>query len=72
MSAEPFGQIGEMPDHKVVVLARYDLNMSAGKLAAQVGHASIAAYKNCTKPGAVDLWQQSGEPIIVLKVKNAG
>lgn len=57
MPGEQFGAFGEMPDHKVVVLARSDLNMSAGKLAAQVGHASIAAYKNCTKPNEVQLWQ---------------
>ena len=58
-----------MANYKVVVLVRTDLEMSAEKVAAQVGHAAIAAYRQ-GKPTEVQTWQSTGEALIVLKANS--
>lgn len=57
---------------KMVALVRADLNMGVGKVAAQVSHATLGAYKVAARrPECADVmsaWESSGEPTIVLKV----
>ena len=61
---------------KMVFLVRQDLNMGTGKIAAQVGHAVLGAYKNVSynkDPLQIDLlnaWEDNSQAKIVLKVKN--
>ncbi|KAH8739515.1 hypothetical protein FG386_001947 [Cryptosporidium ryanae] len=44
--------------------------MGKGKIAAQCGHAVLGAYKSAIKtcPKAVEMWEESGQAKIVLKV----
>lgn len=54
---------------KLAIIVRKDLKMSAGKVAGQVGHASVMSYKfsnEDTKNG----WYYEGQKKIVLKVSN--
>lgn len=57
--------------HKMVIVARQDLKLSKGKLAAQVGHAAvdcaIKAMKHDRK--AFDAWYNDGQKKTVLKVQ---
>lgn len=57
---------------KMVILVRTDLNMSKGKIAAQVGHAVLGAYKLCLKliPDYVNAWTYRAQAKITLKVKD--
>lgn len=52
---------------KQVIVARRDLRMSAGKLAAQVAHASIGAYDVASRDD-IDVWKREGVTKIVLEV----
>ncbi len=55
--------------YKLVILVREDLKLPKGKLAAQVGHASVdAALKSDKK--IVELWKNDGGKKIVLKVND--
>ncbi|CAJ1393496.1 unnamed protein product [Effrenium voratum] len=54
-------------DCKLAVVARSDLRMSAGKLAAQVGHAVHDAVTECPK-GKLEAWEEDGSMIVVLQV----
>lgn len=56
---------------KVIVLARYDLRMSPGKLAAQVGHAIHSLCRECDEV-LIDQWEEepSYSKIVVLGVEN--
>ncbi len=57
-------------DLKLVLLVRQDLQMSAGKIAAQCSHAAIAAAtQGDTLMNAQ--WQGAGEKIVVLGVQDA-
>ena len=51
---------------KQVIVARKDLGMGAGKLAAQVAHASIGAYEKAD-PDAVREWRSNGQRKVVLR-----
>ncbi len=55
---------------KQVILARTDLKMGKGKLAVQVAHASLEAFKKALKkdPEAVSQWQLEGQAKVVLKI----
>ena len=53
--------------YKLILVARKDLKMSAGKLAAQCGHAVLAAVNRTKRKRVIENWQFSGESIIVLK-----
>ncbi|MDO5862015.1 MAG: peptidyl-tRNA hydrolase Pth2 [Thermoplasmata archaeon] len=63
---------GPSDEYKVVVIVRTDLDMGKGKIAAQVGHASVecalAAEKRDRK--AFDAWMASGQKKVVLKVSS--
>ena len=63
------------PPMKMVVIVREDLGMGVGKIAAQVSHATLGAYKATKrKPGGEEtllIWEQGGEPTIVLKVSDS-
>lgn len=49
---------------KLAIVVRKDLDMSCGKIAGQVGHASVMAYKDCLD----HKWYNEGQKKIVLKV----
>ena len=51
---------------KQAIVARTDLGMSPGKLAAQVAHASLAAYERADD-GAVREWRAGGGKKVVLE-----
>ena len=52
---------------KLAIVVRNDLGMSTGKIAGQVGHASVNAFKYATKEVA-HKWYEAGQKKIVLKV----
>ncbi len=53
--------------YKMVILVRSDLGMSCGKVAAQVAHAALGAYKK--SPSLLrKLWEMEGEKKVVLSV----
>lgn len=52
---------------KQVILVRMDLNMPAGKLAAQVAHASVEAMLKAPKE-LFEAWKRQGYKKVVLKV----
>jgi len=58
-----------MSDLKQVILARQDLNLPKGKLAAQVAHAAVEAVLHSDKK-LVKEWHDQGMAKIVLKVKD--
>ena len=58
-----------MPQLKQVILARLDLKLPAGKLAAQAAHASVEAVLKSSET-KVKAWRKEGMPKIVLKVKD--
>jgi PTH2 family peptidyl-tRNA hydrolase len=56
-----------MKEYKQVIVVRSDLNLSRGKLAVQVAHASIIGYEKADRK-IVDLWKSQGQKKIVLRV----
>lgn len=52
---------------KQAIIARTDLGMGDGKLAAQVAHASLQAYEKAG-PDAQRAWTDGGQKKVVLKV----
>lgn len=54
---------------KLAIVVRKDLGMSCGKIAGQVGHASVIAYRYGYEP-AMDKWYNEGQKKIVLKVSD--
>lgn len=59
----------ERSEYKQVIVVREDLNLSRGKLAVQVAHASILGYELSDK-NTREKWKLEGQKKIVLKVKN--
>ncbi len=55
--------------YKQVIVVRKDLKMDRGKLASQVAHASLEAYKRARKED-VRMWEEEGTKKVVLGVKN--
>jgi PTH2 family peptidyl-tRNA hydrolase len=57
---------------KQVIIVRTDLEMSRGKIAAQVAHASLMSYFEAEKRDKkiVEKWLKNGEKKIVLKVSD--
>ena len=54
---------------KLVCLVRRDLGMGTGKIAAQVAHGVLAAYRSGMRsPELLAAWEAGGEPTIVLSV----
>lgn len=56
--------------HKLVLCVRTDLKMQKGKIAAQVGHATLGAYKEAQRrhPQALRTWEGQAQPKIALQV----
>ncbi len=52
---------------KQAIVARADLGMSEGKLAAQVAHASLSAYESA-EADARRTWKRRGQKKVVLRV----
>ncbi|WFD35594.1 aminoacyl-tRNA hydrolase [Malassezia cuniculi] len=62
---------GTAPEEcKMVLGVRMDLKMDKGKIAAQCGHATLAAYRLAkrTKPEYVRTWQKLGQTKIAVKI----
>ena len=59
-------------EYKIVVLVRMDLDMGKGKMAAQVGHASVELALRAQKMDrkSFDAWMSGGQKKVVLKVAN--
>lgn len=57
-------------DHKMVIVARGDLKLSKGKLAAQVGHAAVDCALKAQRYDrkAFEAWHREGQKKTVLKV----
>lgn len=55
---------------KQVIVARRDLGMGTGKLAAQVAHASLSAFEK-TDPEIGAEWRSSGQRKVVLRADSA-
>ena len=58
------------PRCKLAVAVRLDLNMSPGKIAAQVAHGALAAARAASPTTLAD-WRADGEPIVVLRCRDA-
>jgi len=59
-------------EYKMVIVARTDLNLSPGKLAAQVAHAAVECALNTkiTKPKWFKKWMDAGGKKAVVKVES--
>lgn len=57
-------------EHKLVLCVRTDLKMQRGKIAAQVGHATLGAYKRAERknPVALRQWENHAQPKIALQI----
>jgi len=53
---------------KLVIVLRADLDMTAGKIAAQAAHAAVAAALATTGTAAFQEWIDEGQPKVVLRV----
>lgn len=53
---------------KLALVARTDLDMGRGKIAAQVAHAAVAAVLNGIGGAVFQRWLEDGQPKVVLKV----
>ncbi|PSP76797.1 aminoacyl-tRNA hydrolase [Halobacteriales archaeon QS_3_64_16] len=51
---------------KQAIVARTDIGMGTGKLAAQVAHAALSAYEDCEERTRSE-WKGSGQKKVVLK-----
>lgn len=56
-------------DYKQVIIVRKDLSLGKGKLAVQVAHASLQAYKKAIKETS-KAWEEEGAKKVVLQVEN--
>ena len=57
---------------KQVIILRADLNMSAGKAAAQASHASLMAFLQTAQkyPNKIEEWFKTGQGKIILQVNS--
>ncbi|MCS7119144.1 MAG: peptidyl-tRNA hydrolase Pth2 [Archaeoglobaceae archaeon] len=56
-------------EFKQVIIVREDLNLSRGKLAVQVAHASVLGFLKSEKEKR-EIWIKEGQKKVVLKVKS--
>ena len=63
--------IETLNDVKLVLLVNHELKMGKGKIAAQVGHASVKAVLTPSKKDSakIQAWLKQGQPKVVLKVQ---
>lgn len=61
-----------MPVHKMVIVTRKDLDLSKGKLAAQVAHGAVECALKAQKYARDELadWLSAGQGKVVVKVPN--
>lgn len=59
---------GSETSYKLAVVVRTDLGMTAGKLAAQVGHSVQIVMAQRTRADLLKLWEDDGGMIVVLQV----
>ncbi len=64
--ADAFSRRVEVERMKQAIVARTDVGMGNGKLAAQVAHASLSAYEKADSQ-ARDQWKRGGQKKIVLE-----
>lgn len=59
-------------EFKQVIVVRVDIRMGKGKLATQVAHASVGAYRKTKRKHAdiVRKWEMEGEKKIVLRISS--
>ena len=73
-SSEEEGEVqnGIVGPTKMVLAVRTNLKMGKGKIAAQCGHAAVAAFKKATKssPEWVKAWEMDGSRKIAVKIEN--
>ncbi|MDB5155167.1 MAG: peptidyl-tRNA hydrolase 2, mitochondrial-like [Mucilaginibacter sp.] len=57
---------------KQVIILRTDLNMSAGKAAAQASHASLMAFLQTAQkyPQKIEAWFKTGQGKIILEINS--
>ena len=55
---------------KLAIIVRKDLDMRTGKIAVQVGHASVIAYRMANGTHEGEQWFDEGQKKIVLKVSS--
>lgn len=69
---DTLANLPEPDPYKMVIVVRKDLKMKTGKIAAQVGHGVLGAYKQSISryPEKVLEWENNGQPKIVLKVQS--
>ncbi len=67
-----FKSVKQDEEYKIVVLVRTDLDMGKGKIAAQVGHASVELALGAQKMDrrSFNAWMSGGQKKVVLKVAN--
>lgn len=65
-------QAGVFEEHKLVLCVRTDLKMQKGKIAAQVGHATLGAYKGALRRNSAALrhWERNAQPKIALQISS--
>lgn len=65
-----FGSPSDDDDYKLVILVRKDVDMTKGKIAAQVAHAAVNCALALKKkdPKAMDRWMNVGQTKVVLRV----
>jgi PTH2 family peptidyl-tRNA hydrolase len=70
LTEEEFKSPNNKP-HKMLLVIRTDLKMKPGKIAAQVGHATLGAYKTARQshPLALKYWSYHGQAKVAVKVK---
>ncbi|KAK9886416.1 hypothetical protein WA026_016695 [Henosepilachna vigintioctopunctata] len=67
-----FEPIDSKDEYRLVLAVRNDLKMQKGKIAAQCGHASVAAYARVVKerPDLLPLWYCQGGTKIAVRVES--
>ena len=71
---ELIGQLTEDVTYKMVFVVNLELKMSPGKIAAQVGHATLGLYKfllsQQEQRHGVELWEERGSKKVILRGKD--
>ncbi|PXF45112.1 Peptidyl-tRNA hydrolase 2, mitochondrial [Gracilariopsis chorda] len=59
-------------EHRLILCVRTDLKMQKGKIAAQVGHATLGAFKAAARraPAALKTWEVNAQPKIAVQIRS--